>query len=467
MEQSKKITAIYCRTATPDSTAIDVQRESLLRYAEAHGFGNTQVFEDDGFTGSNPDRPAFTLLNEFISAGCVARVLARSVTRLGRNTAEVLAWAREAQAQGVEVSTLDMGADTLTEQFAVWEAAPELAAIADQAFVPDTNAGSLHERFAVWLSPQRACGLAGDPQAEPQAEAFTFYEGGSHCTMIRVTKNDDFDYLYCQRNYHGSGIKRSSDFEYAGIYCKSDGFVYDDQTNIRVLRHEALTRLGAARMLERLEAEVRGAVEAAIGNDLKNLKVQELTAERYLNNLDYFVKHCAASRAREMFLSGADDWAAYRCPYEPERWTEESLLEYILDPEGYTAREAAAYIDSHQEAILLDFLTNSATAEEYVALAGNPRHPAHRIRGIMEAVNASPAVTVRVTIRKDGTEFSFKVNADDLRRDCGSSYITWHIAAADRREFERLFGRGASYGPEHILRIEYARSVLYEAEVAA
>jgi len=46
-----------------------------------------------------------------------------------------------------------------------------------------------------------------------------------------------------------------------------------------------------------------------------------------------------------------------------------------------------------------------------------------------------------------------------------SAGIIWSIVAADRREFERVFGRGAHYAPEDILRIEYARSVLYESEV--
>jgi len=117
--------------------------------------------------------------------------------------------------------------------------------------------------------------------------------------------------------------------------------------------------------------------------------------------------------------------------------------------------------------ILFAFLTNSATAKEYIALAGNTRHPAHRVKAIMEAVNASPAKTVRVTIRKDGTEFTFKTEAADLQRDCGNHYWTYNITAADRREFERIFGRSADYGPEHILRVEYGRAVLYEAEVEA
>jgi hypothetical protein len=82
----------------------------------------------------------------------------------------------------------------------------------------------------------------------------------------------------------------------------------------------------------------------------------------------------------------------------------------------------------------------------------------------MGAMNASSAKTVNVTICKNDIDFTFKAEADQFRRDCESHYSDWNIVAADRREFERRFGRNAHYGPEDILRIEYARSVLYQAE---
>ena len=445
MEQSNNITAVYCRTASPDPAAIEMQRETLLRYAEAHGFGNVEVFEDDGFGGNDPTRPAFARMNALITEGRVTRVLARSIARLGRNIAEVLAWARIAQEQDVKVITLDMGAAAL----------PPVSELADDDFAPDMEAGPLHKRFAAWL-------------AGPEGGAFAYQVGDSHYTILRARKNADFDYLYCQGDYKTNSVKRRNTFEYAGIFCRRDSFVYDDQANIRALRHENLMRLGAAGMLERLEAEVRGAVELAIGGNRKKLKIGKLTTEQKLRELEYYQQYGAASEARAAFLGSERGRVfSFACYYEPERWTEESLLEYILDPVGYTAREAAAYMESHQETMLYEFLTNDALKAEYRALAGNSRHPAHRIKGIMEAVNATEAKTVRVTIRKDGTEFTFKANADDLRRDCGNHYITWYIAGADRREFERLFGRSADYGPEHILRIEYGRTVLYEAEVEA
>ena len=422
MEQQEKITALYCRTTKQDPADLAYQRTALQDYAKAKTYGSLVFYEDYGCPATDPVRPAFTRLEQDIHDGKVARVLAMGLPSLGRNTQEVLKWARAALEQGTEVITLD------------------------------TAAASLPERFAAWL-------------AAPSGTAFTFTLKQCIHTVIRVRKNADFDYLYFQRNYNADGIERRDSFQYAGMYCGRDGLVYDRQHGIEELTEGGR---GAGQLMGRLEADVRGAVEAAIGNNRNNLTVKELTTERNLERLDHFVKHGAAARARELFLQGGHDGAfPFCCDYSPVQWTESSLLEYILDPPGYAAREAAAYMETHQEAMLDEFLTNDALAAEYAAIAGNPRHPAQRVKRILDATCTTAAKTLRVTICKDDVDFSFKVEANDLRRDCGSSYAPWRIAAADRREFEKTFGHSASYGPEDILRIEHGRTVIYEAEVEA
>ena len=114
--------------------------------------------------------------------------------------------------------------------------------------------------------------------------------------------------------------------------------------------------------------------------------------------------------------------------------------------------------------MLFNFLLADAVAAEYDKLLQNPLNPVHRTRRIMQAVNASPAKTVTVTIRKNGIDFTFKIEADYLRRDCYGSYNDWNIVAADRRKYKELFGNNASFKPEDILRIEYARTIIYQAE---
>ena len=113
---------------------------------------------------------------------------------------------------------------------------------------------------------------------------------------------------------------------------------------------------------------------------------------------------------------------------------------------------------------MTEFLENDFITAEYSLIINNPLLPVHRVKRIMQSVNSSSAKTVNVTVRIDGAELTFKTEAKSLRFDCTSHYSDYNIAAADRREFERLYGRNAHYKPEDILRIEYARRVIYSAD---
>jgi len=74
--------------------------------------------------------------------------------------------------------------------------------------------------------------------------------------------------------------------------------------------------------------------------------------------------------------------------------------------------------------------------------------------------------TFRVTVRRGDDELTFKTEADQFRHDSDYNYSGWNIAAADRREFEKLFGYHSNYKPKEIMRIEYGKTVLYEADRA-
>jgi len=104
-------TALYCRTATVNPTAIAQQRTVLEGFAEKRGFTDLACYEDDGYSGRNPKRPAFARLEEDIRAGKIARVLVASITRLGRNTAEVLRWATWLRRHGAEIVAMNIPVD--------------------------------------------------------------------------------------------------------------------------------------------------------------------------------------------------------------------------------------------------------------------------------------------------------------------------------------------------------------------
>ena len=59
-----------------------------MQYAKEHHFTNPVFFVDDGYSGTNYDRPAFRQLIEDIRNGEVATIITKDLSRLGRNYLE-------------------------------------------------------------------------------------------------------------------------------------------------------------------------------------------------------------------------------------------------------------------------------------------------------------------------------------------------------------------------------------------
>ena len=137
-------------------------------------------------------------------------------------------------------------------------------------------------------------------------------------------------------------------------------------------------------------------------------------------------------------------------------------MAWLQDPEGFIETEADQHIKINQEKFLLQFLKDDALLEEYQALMQDTENPIHRMKAITEAIKASGAKTVTVTVQKDGAELTFKTGANSLTGH-RNYYSTYDIPAQDRREFERLFGRSANYTAEDIIRITYGKNTIYEA----
>ncbi len=98
--QSKKtketigITALYCRLSRDDgmegdSNSIANQKKLLQKHAKENGFTNTRIYVDDGYTGTNFNRPGFQKMIEDIEYGYVTSVIVKDMSRLGRDYLQV------------------------------------------------------------------------------------------------------------------------------------------------------------------------------------------------------------------------------------------------------------------------------------------------------------------------------------------------------------------------------------------
>ena len=89
-----KITALYERLSRDDeqageSNSIQNQKKYLEEYARQHGLRNIRHYYDDGYSGTNFNRPGFAALLEEIEAGRVETLVVKDLSRFGRNYLQV------------------------------------------------------------------------------------------------------------------------------------------------------------------------------------------------------------------------------------------------------------------------------------------------------------------------------------------------------------------------------------------
>lgn len=91
---SDKITALYCRLSRDDelqgdSNSILNQKSILQKYADDNGFRNTEFFVDDGYSGTNFNRPDWQRLAGMIDEGRIGTIIVKDMSRLGRDYLQV------------------------------------------------------------------------------------------------------------------------------------------------------------------------------------------------------------------------------------------------------------------------------------------------------------------------------------------------------------------------------------------
>ena len=94
MRQSEKFTILYCRLSRDDelqgdSNSIVNQKKILSKYAKENGFKNTHFIVDDGYSGTNFQRPGWNELLELIENNKVETIIVKDMSRLGRDYLKV------------------------------------------------------------------------------------------------------------------------------------------------------------------------------------------------------------------------------------------------------------------------------------------------------------------------------------------------------------------------------------------
>lgn len=61
---------------------------------------------------------------------------------------------------------------------------------------------------------------------------FTFSKRSFKYALIRVQKSENFEYIFVQETYGKESLVQPKKFEYAGIFCRKDGRLYDASKDV-------------------------------------------------------------------------------------------------------------------------------------------------------------------------------------------------------------------------------------------
>lgn len=119
--QTEKYNILYARLSqederTGDSNSIVNQRDLLEKYARESGFENTLFLADDGYSGTNFERPSWKKVVEMIENGEVQTLIVKDMSRLGREYLQVGYYTEiYFPEKGVRFIAVNDGVDSLVE----------------------------------------------------------------------------------------------------------------------------------------------------------------------------------------------------------------------------------------------------------------------------------------------------------------------------------------------------------------
>lgn len=310
------------------------------------------------------------------------------------------------------------------------------------------------EDFISWLN--------NDDRQEP----FITNEGDYKNYFLKIPISNQFVYVYRQSCHNGKGIERYTSFNYAGFYNKANEMIYDSNYRFADLSEKHIYKLGVGEIYDKFEDDVRRFIKQTVESNRDYYQSLELSAEGK-EELQRYEEHCLAQAARKAYLQGISSEditydVRYYCNFSKRN--DNALLEIIAGPQKFIQREAEKYLRENEEDIVLERRTAALTKAAVQALELEEDGPIQRIKRIRDAIEKSGAQSVKVTINKDGEEFTFKTSANELARDPFHYYGSYYIAAEDRKLFEQKFGRNSHYTPEEIVDISYRGKSIYSAE---
>lgn len=283
-------------------------------------------------------------------------------------------------------------------------------------------------------------------------------------TLSRLEKGPSVDYLYRISPAQDNTISWDSSMLFCGVYDMENRALYLTKDSLSIFMDGTFPPVSEVEpsMTREISSRINQRVESAVNNDRDNLPVREISGWQAQRELREYQEFGAKAEALRQFFDNTVPDGQFHSGYAMGDLPEAAFLAYLRDPDGFIQTEADQHIKSRSETFLLQFMKNDALLAEYQTLVQDIGSPLHRMKAITEAVSSCGAKMVTVTVQKAGERLTFKTEADQLK-GYRNNYSTYRIPAADRREFERMFGRNENYNAEEITRITYGKKTIYEA----
>lgn len=114
---NKKLTALYCRLSRDDalageSNSIQNQKLLLRKYALDNHFRDFRFFVDDGWSGTNFERPAFKEMMNLVYEDKIGEIIVKDHSRLGRNYLVIGSLMDEFTSRNIRYIAVNDGIDT-------------------------------------------------------------------------------------------------------------------------------------------------------------------------------------------------------------------------------------------------------------------------------------------------------------------------------------------------------------------
>ena len=114
---TKEKAALYVRVSTRyqiDKDSLPFQRKKLKEYCNFMGIDNFQIFEDDGYSAKNTDRPHFQDMINRVRMGEFSHIIVWKVDRISRNLLDFAAMYEELKNHRVTFISMNEQFDTST-----------------------------------------------------------------------------------------------------------------------------------------------------------------------------------------------------------------------------------------------------------------------------------------------------------------------------------------------------------------